>query len=67
MSDYFCECTDADEPMIPAALYCAVHPIEWVCYPCLAQWNRAIVPSLVDSLGINIRDLFAPEYQEESE
>ena len=67
MSDFFCKCTDADEPQIPAALYCMVHPIEWVCYPCVVKWNRAILPSLVDVLGIDIRDLFAPEHQEESE
>lgn len=68
MSDYFCDCTDNDETDYQvAALYCAVSPIEWVCLPCLVAWDRYTLPSLVDSLGIDIRDLFAPEFQEESE
>jgi hypothetical protein len=65
MSEYFCECVDTDYH--PRPIYCAIHPIEWVCMPCLVAWSQHKLPSLVDSLGINIRDLFAPERQEESE
>ena len=68
MRTYVCDCTDYDEhDPIPYSLYCAVNPDEWICFACMVAYNSAILPSLVDELGINISDLFAPEYQEESE
>ena len=63
---FYCSCVDDIYLVNELVLYCSVNPNEWLCLDCFEQSTSFILPSLVDDLGIDIDDLFAPEYREES-